>query len=121
MKAPLLPVLFWLPRGLAILFAGFISLFALDVFSEARGLRDTLMALLIHLIPTGLLLLALAIAWRWEGAGALLFIGLALIYVIGVDARMDWPAYLFIAGPLFLIGGLFLVDQHYRTRLAIRS
>ncbi len=54
----------WAPRILCLLFAGFISLFALDVFEENRGFWNTTLALLMHLIPTGILLLILALSWR---------------------------------------------------------
>jgi hypothetical protein len=47
-------------------FAGFISLFALDAFEENPGFWNSTLALLIHLIPTGLLQLILAVSWRWE-------------------------------------------------------
>ena len=59
-------LLFWLPRGFCLLFAAFISLFALDVFSEGYSLGETLVALFMHLIPTFVILLALAVAWRRE-------------------------------------------------------
>ncbi|MGQ0603506.1 MAG: DUF7670 domain-containing protein [Anaerolineales bacterium] len=62
MTSPMEKLLFWIPRILTILFAGFVSLFALDVFVEGYGFWETLLALLMHLIPTGLILLSLAIA-----------------------------------------------------------
>jgi len=37
------------------------------------GFWETILALLIHLVPTGLVLVALAIAWRWDWAGTILF------------------------------------------------
>jgi len=39
-------VLFWAPRVLGILFALFLSLFALDVFSEGYSFGETMLALL---------------------------------------------------------------------------
>src|ERR1039458_824160 len=98
MKTPRL--LFWTPRILCLLFAGFISLFALDVFQENRGFWETTIALLIHLILTGLLLIILAVSWRWEWVGALLFIGLGVFYIIAFWGRFSWSNYLVIAGPL---------------------
>ena len=59
-------VVFWMPRTLCALFAIFVSIFALDVFGE--GFWDTIVALLMHLVPTGIILIALAIAWRWNGS-----------------------------------------------------
>jgi hypothetical protein len=104
-------ILFWIPRVLCILFAVFISLFALDVFSERYTLGEMILAFLIHLIPTFLVVLALVIAWRWESIGTVLFIALALFY--GASGRgQSW----IIFAPLFLIAALFLVDWIYRKR-----
>jgi hypothetical protein len=118
-RTNLTPVWFWAPRLLALLHAGFVSLFALDVFNEGYGLWETAAALSMHLIPTALLLLALAIAWRWEGAGAALYLGLALMWLLEFGPEGEWPAYLVVAGPLAVIGLLFLVDRHHRARLVL--
>ena len=55
-------LLFWAPRALCIAFSIFLSWFALDVFSQGYGLGKTLLALLIHLAPAGIVLVVLAIA-----------------------------------------------------------
>ncbi len=102
--------LFWTPRILGILFAAFLSLFALDVFSAAYSLGETILALLIHLIPTTLIVLALAIAWRRDWLGTVVFTALALFYVAW-SGRLDWI--LVISGPLFLISILFLLNWIY--------
>jgi hypothetical protein len=107
MKTPRL--LFWTPRILCLLFAGFISLFALDVFQENHGFWNTTIALLIHLIPTGILLALLAVSWPWEWIGALGFPALGLFYIISCWGRFPWQTYLIIAGPLVLVGILFLL------------
>ena len=44
-------LVFWTPRFFGVLFALFISMFALDVFGEGRGFWETTLALLMHLIP----------------------------------------------------------------------
>jgi hypothetical protein len=107
-------ILFWAPRVLAILFAVFISLFALDVFGAGYGFWETLLALFMHLIPTWFVLLALALAWRWEWIGAILFAALGLGYILMARGQFDWIAYLLISGPLFLTGALFLVSWWLR-------
>ena len=101
-------VLFWTPRGLSIAFAIFLSLFALDVFSEGYGFWKTLVALTIHLIPAAIVLAALAVAWRGELVGAVLFVGAGLLY-----AKSAWrhpSSIVGISGPLFVIAALFLVN-----------
>ncbi len=115
MQVPWKPLLSWTPRILTILFALFLSLFALDVFNEGYGFWRTLLALFMHLIPTWLVLAALAIAWRWQWAGALLCAGLGAFYIVHFWGRFYLAAYLLISGPLFLLAALFLADWLCRT------
>jgi hypothetical protein len=61
--------------------AAFLSLFALDVFTDETGTWEELLALVIHLVPVYLVLIALVIAWKWEWVGAVVFIGLAIIFM----------------------------------------
>jgi hypothetical protein len=107
-------ILFWTPRVLSILIAIFISLFALDVFIEGYSFWETIMALLMHLIPTVIFLVILGIAWRWERIGGILFILLGLLYITLFWDPDQLPAYLLISGPLFLAGIFFLLDGYIR-------
>ena len=108
--------LFWAPRVLCILFAAFISIFALDVFDENRGWRLVL-ALGMHLIPTALVLVVLALAWKWEWVGGVVCLGLGAFYVYWSWGKFGWMAPVFIAGPLFLVGALFLAGWTYRKEI----
>ena len=112
--------LFWAPRILCILFAVFLSIFALDVFGEDYGFWETVLALLIHLIPVYIVVIILVIAWRWEWVGAFLFIALALFYLIWSWGRFHWSAYAAISGPLCLLGILFLINWIYKEQLRTR-
>ena len=114
-------LLFWTPRVLTILFAVFVSAFALDVFGEHYGPGQLLVALGMHLIPTALIVAALLVAWRWEWVGAVLFFGLGAAYIVTVHGRASWDWYLFIAGPAFLIGLLFLLNWRHRAELRRRT
>jgi len=80
-------VLFWTPRVLCILYAVFLSLFALDVFDAGYGFWQAIAALLIHLIPVYIVIAVLVLAWH-----------------------------LSISGPLFLIAILFLLNWLYRKQ-----
>lgn len=117
MKSHLQPVLFWTPRVLCLLFAAFISLFALDVFEESHGFWQTALALLMHLIPTAILLALLAVSWRWEWVGGVVFPTLGVIYLVAFWGRFNWSAYALIAGPLFLVGALFLLSARQRKNM----
>lgn len=86
----------------------FISMFALDVFNEGYGVGETILALLMHLIPTYVIVTMLIIAWRWEGIGAVLFIVLPLIYLV-MSRGESW----LLSLPLFVVGILFLLSRIY--------
>jgi hypothetical protein len=110
-------LLYWPPRVLCLLFAGFISLFALDVFSEGYGFWETALALLMHLVPTGVLILVLVIAWRWEWVGGVLFAALGVIYMVWAWGRFHPSVYVTIAGPLVLMSYLFFLNWSYRDEI----
>jgi len=87
----------------------------LDVFSMHFGLWRTLMALLIHLIPTAAIIVILMLSWRWEWIGGLVFINAGIVYIIMTPSHPTW--WLPIAGPLFLISVLFFVGWFYRKEI----
>jgi hypothetical protein len=113
-------LLFWAPRILTILFALFLSVFALDVFAETKGFLQTLTALLLHLMPSFLIVVLLALAWRWEMIGVIAFAGLAIAYVVLMWGRFPWATYAAISGPLLLMSVLFLLSWRQRFR-ALRT
>jgi hypothetical protein len=115
MRRTLQQLLFWTPRLLGILFVAFLSLFALDVFGEGYGFWRTQLALVMHLIPALIVLAAVVVAWRWEAVGGFLLIALGVFYLVRTLNHLDWC--LVISGPLFLTGGLFLIDWASRARL----
>ncbi len=102
-------ILYWSPRILCILFTIFLSLFALDVFSEGYNFTDTVVALFMHLVPTFIILIALAVAWKKEGVGTVIFIAFSLFILI-MSRGESW----IISGPLFFIGTLFLLNCIYK-------
>lgn len=121
MKAPAQSLLLWIPRVLTILFALFISVFALDVFGEGEGIWRTVAALLMHLVPSIVVLLLLALAWRREWVGAVAYTSLGVLYLWTAWGRFHWSAYALIAGPLFLIGLLFLIAWVNRAKLRVAA
>jgi hypothetical protein len=117
--------LFWSPRAISIAFIAFLSLFALDVFDGRLGFWGTALALTMHLIPSFFLIISLILAWRWEWIGAALYGAAGVAYVVWVISmsrpvpaamRLTWA--LMIAGPAFLIAGLFLANwlKHAEVR-----
>lgn len=117
MSRPAKRVLFWAPRVLCILFALFLGLFALDVFGEGYGPWETILAFVIHLVPTWLVLGALALSWRWEWIGGVLYAVLGVGYIVMAWGKFDWTTYAIISGPLFLVAALFWVNWALRKEL----
>jgi hypothetical protein len=116
----------WAPRVLAIAFIGFVSLFALDVFSGGRGVAETAVALALHLIPSAVLAAIVALAWRREWIGALCFGAAGALYVWWALSK-DVPAFatrllwcMTIAGPAFLVAALYGVSWRARRADAPR-
>jgi len=119
MNGPSKRLLFWAPRVLCVAFAAFIAVFALDVFQEGVPVGQVALALLVHLLPTLLVLLVLALSWRREWIGGALFIVLGVLYLLWARNRpfFGWAAALAIAAPLLIVGLLFLLNWRYRAQL----
>lgn len=113
-------LLFWTPRVVALLFAAFLSLFALDVFGQGASWWETLLALLIHLIPVFVLLGGITLAWRWEWVGALILGGWAIFYVASAWGSFGFSVYLTVAVLPFVLGMLFLLNWLYRAEVRVR-
>lgn len=84
---------------LSILFAMFISLFVLDVFEQEKWL----LALVIHLVPTFMIIVLTIISWKKELLGGILWIITATIVMFTTE--IGW----IITLPIIIIGGLNIV------------
>lgn len=116
-------VLHWLPRIICILTIIFISLFALDSFSNPT-------AFLIHLIPSFILVVILTIAWRWEKVGGIILTiaGLAwsiFVFQLNIRRTHSITASLMIITmlcfPFVLSGILFLLSDSKKKKEIHRS
>ncbi|MFA6307247.1 MAG: hypothetical protein WCS88_01350 [Patescibacteria group bacterium] len=97
--------IYWVSRGFAILFILLTVLFVFDLG------KFSWLGLLMHLLPTLVLVIILGISWVQEKIGGILWILAGLAYVVMAWGDVDWLAYLIIAGPAILIGILFLWPQ----------
>ena len=109
--------LFWSPRILLGAFATFIIIFSFDVFGEAKGFKDLAIGLFMHNLPTLVLYAFLYFTWRLEWIGAIFFPLLGCIYIYWAWHRFPLSVYFIIAGPLFLVGILYLLNWIYRKEL----
>jgi hypothetical protein len=97
--------------------AVFLALFSLDVFDVKRGFVQTALSLLIHNIPSLLVLLVLTLAWHKEWTGAVIFPLFGLFYLFATKGKEHWSAYILITGPLILAGLLFLLAWFKARRI----
>lgn len=106
-------IIYWSPRVLSVCFIVFLSLFSFDVFGEYIG-WEVLLALLMHLVPSLVLLVLTIIAWKHDLVGAVVYLAAAIGYVllVGFDRPGSW--YLGISGPAALVGILFLLSWRQR-------
>lgn len=102
-------IIFFVPRILSLCFVVFLSLFALDVFGEYEGF-GVVIPLLIHLIPSLILLGISLLAWKNGLIGAIVFIGFSIFYILMTRLSEHWSAYLAISGSSAIIGILFFAD-----------
>ncbi len=101
-------ILYWLPRILGIGFVLFISVFSLDVFSEYSGWAIVL-PLVMHLLPSLLLLGVVVFAWKNEMLGGWLFVAAGIL----LFALSDFESVI-ISLPAIVIGALFLASKYLR-------
>lgn len=111
----LLLFLQWAPRILTILFAIFISFFAFDVFGQGIGFWRTLLALLMHLIPTFLIIIILILSWKGPWVGGISFILLGIAYIIWSSQSGRGASFIYIV--LFVVGILFLASWFLRKNI----
>jgi len=112
--------LYWSPRILAVIFILFLFLFSLDIFDMHLGFWGTVLGLIMHNIPSLILLGVLLISWKkHEIVGGIAFIlaGVAYFLIVLINtlrgssgelSQLFWV--LLISGPAILIGILFLIN-----------
>ena len=106
-------IILWAPRILGIGLAIMLGLFAADVFIGNHGILGTLVALVMHLIPSLLVLALVLVGWKHEGIAAMAFIALAVFYASTMAERLAWIV--LVAGPLVIVSMLFFNSWWVKT------
>jgi len=105
-------ILTWFPRILALLFAGFISIFALDSMEGHDSFIQKTGHLLVHLVPTAAVLAALWLAWNHRIIGGLVFMVLGMIFTIHFGTWKETGLFLMFSMPLFVAGVGFIFSRY---------
>lgn len=118
-------IIYWSPRIAGLLIIFFISLFALDVFEGDYTIGETLLALLMHLLPSLAMIVLLAIAWRYEAFGFFAFLAGSLFFMRTLILGFGQPGavssafgnFLLFAGPMLLTALLFGANWRWHAQL----
>lgn len=94
--------------SLGVLYAVALLIFAADVFNHEQNIAQTFYDLLLHLLPTAVVLFIVVVAYKRPLIGAIVFLVLGLMYIITGWASMHWTAHVLIAGPLILLSVLYI-------------
>lgn len=118
-------ILYWAPRILSILFIFYLTLFSLDVFQPGMSAKQIALGLLMHNVPSIIMIILLVIAWKKEIVGVATYFGVGLLYIgyvtFGVvNSKLQWYLaitwIMAIAGPALIIGTLFLINWKIKQR-----
>lgn len=109
----------WAPRVVGIGLAVFLALFAADVFIENRGILGTIVALMMHLVPSIVVLALVFVGWKHEGFAAAGFVALAVLYAATMRERLAWIA--LVSTPLAIVSALFFYSWWSKNHTPMRG
>jgi hypothetical protein len=117
MRERIATILNWTPRVLALGFAFFLSLFALEAFDQSYSIGELLLAIFMQLIPAEIIVIFTILSWKKPGLGAILFIIVGTVYIVMTDG-IPLATYFIISGPIYLIALLFLINNVYINKIS---
>lgn len=108
---------YWAPRIIIILFALFLAVFSFDVFDPASSPLQIVIGLLIHNIPSFVLVALLIISWNHDKRGGIIFTSLGIacaiwaIIALSMHSEKSIPVSIMGSIIFLAIGALFLAEQ----------
>jgi hypothetical protein len=118
--------IYWTPRILSIIIILFLALFSFDVISSDLSLGEIITGMLVHNIPTLVLIIIVIISWKYEIVGGIAFLLAGLMYIVFATTRAEiwyiaiaWSIQ--IAGPALLTGVLFMVNWFQKKQYKIKN
>ena len=95
--------------GIGICYALALLIFAGDVFNKDQTTIQTILDLLLHFIPTAIVLFLIVIAHQRPLVGSIIFAINGIVYIITGWTNLHWTAHILIAGPLLLLSFLYII------------
>ena len=121
---------FWLPRVLGVLAISLIGVLSVDLTNGEIDSATQLQSLVIHLVPTYLLLIFFLVATRWENVGGVFFLVIGLLaspylffgnYNMGYSFAESFGRILSVTIPLVFVGILFILNYENKRRMLTRK
>lgn len=112
-------LLYRTPRAAAVLIITFITLFSLDVFTGEYGFWESMLAFIIHSLPSIVMAILLVLGWRREWLAALVFL-LAGLFFMRFVISGSWFAIgnlLIFVLPLLMIALLFWLNWRWKNEM----
>jgi hypothetical protein len=101
----------WALRFLLLIVALYIEIFAFDVFKSGFPFWKTVLAFVLHSVPSIALLFALLIALKWEHIAGFTLLCFALLGTLPAGPPNDSNHFIyFILGAIALLGILFVLN-----------
>ena len=95
--------------SIGVLYALALLIFARDVFNKDQSTTQTILDLLLHFIPTAIVLFLVVIAHQRPLVGSIIFAINGLVYIITGWANLHWTAHVLIAGPFLVLSMVYII------------
>ena len=116
---PYQKILRWTPRVLCIIAILFVSMFSFDAISPERTFWQNIGSLIMHLLPSFIMIAFLVVAWYWELTGGILIALVGLVatpFIYNLNLQRTGSVgttlgvVLMITVPFIIIGALFIIS-----------
>jgi hypothetical protein len=105
----------WIPRVLTVLISCFLSIFAFDVFDSKESFIRIILGLLIHLIPTFLMLIAFLFSFKNKSIAGFGMVFLGIVFTLFFNTYESWINFALISLPVLLAGALYLLVKENKS------
>ena len=106
----------WIPRLFSIFLIIYFGLFTLEVWYQDVSLAQKLIDLIIHLIPSIVMLICLLVSWRFQTAGGMMFVVAGFGSAIFFNTFSSLTDFILISFPIFISAILFFISDSLEDR-----
>jgi hypothetical protein len=111
-------ILFLTARGVAIVYALVLLVFAFDVFGGGQPLGTAVVEFVIHAAPSLLVGFVLSISWKRAQLAGILLLACAVVFTLFFHAHIAWSSFFLLTMPLLVSGALFIIQARWKGSAA---